>query len=739
MNNSPTNSNSSPPASGINTLPLRARGDLKVQQSELQGGQWNTVKDPVALCYFRLRPDELRTLELLDGTRSIDQLLTQLRSEFPALLLTSGSVQSLLMDLNRKGLITSTRTGRGESILADANQRRSRRMLSALLNPFFIKLPGWDPHSILRTLYPALRWMFSPAVVWLSLLFIFASWIQMAVRFDAIQNQLPSLAGLITWPNVLLLWLTLGVTKVIHEFAHGLTCYHFGGECHEIGVCLMVFSPSLYCDVSDSWMLSQKRQRILVAAAGIYIEMLMSALSLLLWSVTQPGLLNTLLMNVFLVTSATTVIYNANPLLRYDGYYMLADWMEIPNLRSKADREVQQFLVWTMTGVASPDSTATSPRRRFFFLTYATASFFNRWLMLLVFAAAMYHFLRPFGLSPLALICVCSSVVLSVTQFIRTVRESVSFTGHHSMKPARLAMTVLATAVLGLVLFLVPIPVNGYAPVLIEPDGLRNVYSQMDGIVVEVLAEPGDHVTAGQVLLRLRNDALQMELTTLQSTLRKRKIDSILARALKDSSRLELAEAAVATTEEELDLLRQKHEKLTVVASCDGRLLNSPVTASSSDSNTVQTALDLRNQGAWIAAGTHVCSIAPNDGAWRATLFVDHSGHQKIKMGDSVTVRLSDRPGTSLAGRVLNVAPREENIVPAALSMKFGGPMASVTDPATGHERLSRALYQASIQIDSESTELLAGMRGTGRFEISRPSAVGWVSDYVRRTLDAPY
>ena len=307
------------------------------------------------------------------------------------------------------------------------------------------------------------------------------------------------------------------------------------------------------------------------------------------------------------------------------------------------------------------------------------------------------------------------------------------------MKPARLAMTVLATAVLGLVLFLVPIPVNGYAPVLIEPDGLRNVYSQMDGIVVEVLAEPGDHVTAGQVLLRLRNDALQMELTTLQSTLRKRKIDSILARALKDSSRLELAEAAVATTEEELDVLRQKHEKLTVVASCDGRLLNSPVTVFSSDSNTVQTALDLRNQGAWIAAGTHVCSIAPNDGAWRATLFVDHSGHQKIKMGDSVTVRLSDRPGTSLAGRVLNVAPREENIVPAALSMKFGGPMASVTDPATGHERLSRALYQASIQIDSESTELLAGMRGTGRFEISRPSAVGWVSDYVRRTLDAPY
>jgi hypothetical protein len=147
----------------------------------------------------------------------------------------------------------------------------------------------------------------------------------------------------------------------------------------------------------------------------------------------------------------------------------------------------------------------------------------------------------------------------------------------------------------------------------------------------------------------------------------------------------------------------------------------------------------MKNQGAWIAAGTQVGSIAPSNGGWRATLFVDHSGHQKIKEGDTVTVRLSDRPGTSLPGHVLEVAPREENEVPAVLSTKFGGPMASVTDPATGHEKLSGALYRASIQIDSENQQLLAGMRGTGRFEISRPSAFSWVSDYVRRTLDVPY
>jgi putative peptide zinc metalloprotease protein len=725
-------------SSDIETLPLRARRDLKIQQSEFRGEQWHVVKDPIALQYFQLRPDELRTLELLNGTRSFEQILTQLRGEFPALLISSTGVQTLLLDLRRKGLIVSIRSGRGQSILSETARQKSRKLLSVLFNPFFIKLPGYDPQPILGRIYPLFRWMFWLPVVFLSLAFICASWIQVAVRFETIQNQIPALAELVSWPNVLLLWLTLGATKIVHEIAHGLTCHHFGGECHEIGVCLMVFSPSLYCDVSDSWMLPKKKQRILVAAAGIYIEVLMSALSLLAWSMTQPGLLNALLMNIFLVTSAATVIYNANPLLRYDGYYMLADWLEIPNLRSKADREVQRFLMWSLAGVSAPDVGGLTTGRRTFFLSYAVASFINRWLMLLVFAAAMFHVLRPFGLSFVALLCLSLSLLFGLHRFTKRVRESLSFSGHNPMKPARIVVTLLAMVGLGLTIFLVPIPVNGYAPVVIEPDGLRNVYSQMDGFVSDILAQPGDDVVTGQVLLVLRNDDLQKELATIQSTLRKRQIDCILARALKDSSRLELAEAAVKTAEEELELLRQKQSRLTVVASCDGRLLDTPE-VSESELNEALPVLNKKNQGAWINTGTPVCSIAPDNGSWRATLFVDHSGHQKIQAGDTVTVRLSDRPGMSLPGQVLNVAPREENVVPAALSTKFGGPMVSVTDPSTGHERLSGTLYRASIRIDSHSTELLAGMKGTGRFEISRPSAFGWVSDYVRRTLDVPY
>ena len=344
-------------------LPLCARRDLRFQEMQFQGESWQVVKDPLALQYFRIRQDELRVLELLDGTCSMDELLARLRIEFPSVQTARHDLQVLIADLCRNGLIRSTRTGRAKQILGENSKRNGKRLIATVLNPFFIKLPGWDPQPILQKLSPLVHWMFQPWAVFLALILILISWLQLAVRFDSIHNQFSSFASFFSWPNILLLWIILGATKIVHEFAHGLACHYFGGECHEIGFAFMVFSPCLYCDVSDSWMLPRKRDRIFVAAAGMYIEVLLSALALLLWSWTQPGLLNILLMNTFMVTTVTTVIYNANPLLRYDGYYMLSDWLEIPNLRARADREMQRLLVYVVSGMKQPENLHRSSDR----------------------------------------------------------------------------------------------------------------------------------------------------------------------------------------------------------------------------------------------------------------------------------------------------------------------------------------------------------------------------------------
>ena len=720
-------------------LPLRARRDLRFQEMQFQGETWQVVKDPLALQYFRIRQDELRVLELLDGSRGIDEVLVRLRIEFPSVQTSLCDLQLLITDLSRKGLIRSTRTGRAWKILGENRSRNRKRFLTAVLNPFFIKLPGWDPQPILQRLAPLVRWMFQPWAVCLTLMLILASWLQFAVRFDAIQSQMPALSSLLTWPNVLLLWITLGAAKVVHEFAHGLACHHFGGECHEIGVAFMVFSPCLYCDVSDSWMLPEKRYRILIAAAGIYIEVLLSAIALLLWSWTQPGLLNLLLMNTFMVTAFTTVIYNANPLLRYDGYYMLADWLEIPNLRSRADREMQRLVLNAVSGIDLPGKLDSPTNNRILFVAYAICSLVNRWVVVLVLTGILYHLLKPFGLQNTAFAAMGVSIVVSLYRFACGITKSFSFVRRHSMKPARVALTLMAVIGVVSASLMLPIPVRGHAPLVVEPAGMRNLYSQVDGVVEEILASPGESVIAGQPLLRLRNDSLDLEFAELQTTLRKRQLEAVLSRAMNDSGRLELALEAVGTVEEELNLLQQKLNKLTIVASCDGVLIEPVASTSGQNDSRNQNPLDPRNQGTSLVARTLVCSIAPKENEWQAILFIDHAGRAKLQSGDDVEIKLSDRPSVMLHGRVLSVAPREENLVPASLSLKYGGPMATITDLVSGCERLPSAIYQATVVIQERDSSLFTGMRGTGRFEISRPSVVGWINTHLRRTLDVAY
>lgn len=307
------------------------------------------------------------------------------------------------------------------------------------------------------------------------------------------------------------------------------------------------------------------------------------------------------------------------------------------------------------------------------------------------------------------------------------------------MKPARLALTLTAVvAGVGASLTL-PIPVRGHAPLVVEPVGLRNIYSQVDGVVEQILAIPGEAVVAGQPLLRLRNESLDLELGELQSTLRKRELDATLARAMNDSAGLELAMESVCTVEKELSQLQLKIDKLTVVAACDGVLIE-PLTSTSLRSDGLgKNPLDALNQGTWLVARTHICSIAPKLNEWQAMLFIDHAEHKKLQAGDDVDINLSDLPSEILHGRVLSVAPREENLVPASLSNKYGGPMPTTTDPISGGERLAAAVYQATVVISEREMNLFTGMRGTGRFEIHRPSMAGWINAYIRRTLDIAY
>ena len=171
------------------------------------------------------------------------------------------------------------------------------------------------------------------------------------------------------------------MTKVLHEFGHGLSCKHFGGECHEMGVMMLVLTPCLYCNVSDSWMLPNRWHRAAIGAAGMYVELVLASICTFIWWFTEPGPLNYICLNVMFICSVSTVMFNANPLLRYDGYYILSDVLEIPNLRQKASTILNRKLGAWCLGLEEPEDPFLPKRHQWLFALFTVASAVYRWVV----------------------------------------------------------------------------------------------------------------------------------------------------------------------------------------------------------------------------------------------------------------------------------------------------------------------------------------------------------------------
>ena len=217
--------------------------------------------------------------------------------------------------------------------------------------------------------------------------------------FRYLYEKLPSYHEFFSFSTVGYLWVALGIVKVIHEFGHGLTCKAFGGEVHEMGALFLVFSPCLYCNVSDAWTLPSKWKRILISFAGIYVELIIASIATFVWWNTPASpFVNNLSLSLMVVCSVSTVVFNANPLMRFDGYYVLADWLEIPNLRERSNRFLQRLAMDICLGIEVQPEAYMALWRRILFVVYAIISYIYRWVITFSILYFMSRFLKPYKL-----------------------------------------------------------------------------------------------------------------------------------------------------------------------------------------------------------------------------------------------------------------------------------------------------------------------------------------------------
>ena len=313
------------------------------------------IKDPLALKYFRFKIEEYFLLQQFDGKQTLQDVKKAFERKYRPQTISIEDLTRFVAQLHEAGIIQIDSAEQAKVLIRRRKKNRWRKVWSFLANILFIKIPIIDPERLLTGMYPYFRWIFTPDFITVSV-DVDARWPSpwSSASWKTFYAKLPDFQSFFNWWTIFSFWVCLAIVKIIHEFGHGLTAKHFGGEVHEMGILFLVLTPALYCDVTDSWLLPNKWKRIWISAAGIYVECFLASIATFVWWYSEPGLLNSLAMATMFICSVNTILFNANPLLRYDGYYVMADWLEIPNLRIKSTQFFAYLIQEKVLGLEIP-------------------------------------------------------------------------------------------------------------------------------------------------------------------------------------------------------------------------------------------------------------------------------------------------------------------------------------------------------------------------------------------------
>jgi putative peptide zinc metalloprotease protein len=724
---------------------LRRRGDIDVTRQVYQGQAWWVVKDPIALHYFRFRPEEYALLEMLDGTRSLEQLKELFEQRFPPRRITVEELARFVATLHRSGLVIGDRPGQGPQLFERRRQRIWKEWVAWLSNVMALRFRGIDPDRILGRLEPWVGWIFSPPAMMAALAFVASALLLVLVNFDVFRSKLPEFHQFFAAGNWLYLAIALGFTKVLHEFGHGLACKHYGGECHEMGVMLLVFTPCLYCDVSDSWMLPNKWKRAAIGAAGMYVEVILAALATYLWWWSHPGVFNQLCLDVMFVSSVSTILFNANPLLRYDGYYILSDLIEIPNLRQKASSILGRLASRWCLGIKQSEDPFLPQRNLGLFALYSVASSAYMWVVTASIFMFVWNVFKPYRLEVLGRILAAGAIWGLVIRPSMGIIRFLKVPGRRDeLKPLNLLVTAAVAAAVVAAVALVPLPQRVWCAAELRPRDEETVYVSIPGRLESLSVKPGIVVEQGAEVARLSSVELDLRIAELQGQVAqyRTRLSSLQRERYTDpGAALELGTVTESLKgfEEQLARKQADRRELVLTAPRGGVVLPAPSVMPRPDPTGRLPAwsgnpLDEQNLGASFVEGTVVCLVGDR-GRYEAALVIDQSEVEFVSRGQRVDIKLDAFPWRTFTGTIDQIAETQMETGSERLSVKAGGLVPTRTDE-TGRETPISTSYEALVTLDDPDGLFTPGMRGRARIRVGSRTVGAWLVRLLWQTFN---
>ncbi|MEQ8785662.1 MAG: hemolysin D [Pirellulaceae bacterium] len=711
-------------SSSTRPLGLRMRPDLTVAEHIYLGEPYRVVKEPIGLKYFRFQEEEYAILAMLDGKSSLEEIKERFEERYAPQKITLPELQHFVGTLHRSGLLIAE-ADQARQLKRRDDENRRKKVLGALSNVLAIRWRGIDPERLLNWLYPYTRWFFTRPALCMVVMLCLSALLLVGVQYDEFRTRLPSFHEFFGPSNWIYMGCTLAVVKVLHEFGHGLSCKRFGGECHEMGFMMLVFTPALYCNVSDSWLLPNKWHRAAIGAAGIYVEVTLASIATWLWWYSEPGLFNFLCLSVMFICSVSTIMFNGNPLLRFDGYYILADLIEIPNLRQKASTVLRRLVLHYCLGIEQEEDPFLPKRNQILMAIYTVAAVTYRWLVMFSIVMFLNSVLEPYGLKVVGQAIALMGLYGLVVQPLWQMGKFLHVPGRMSQVKAKRVIASLAVigAVVSVVAFL-PLPHYVVCSLEVRPRDASSVFVEVPGQLAERYVEAGQPVKKGDPLVRLVNLDSEMELAELRGQRDNSRIQFESLSRMKHvnvhlATHLEQTEETLRMLQHQLDEKEKKHRRLQLVAPVDGVVI-SPKNRQGDQQGEGRlplwsgVPLSDENLGATLDEQQMLCQIG-DPTKLEVSMIVDQGDIEFVRRDQPVRIKLESHPSVEFDSKVSDIARVDLKETPAALSIQAGGDLPTKTDQRTGAQRPISTSYQAEAPLEDFRTPVPIGTRGQAK------------------------
>jgi len=681
----------------VASLRPQLREHATVHRHRYRGRVWYIVHDHATGHVHRVSPAGGTVINAMDGRRTVDELwhsaLTRMGDDAPS----QDDFVQLLARLHSADLLQTEVTPDSAEIMKRSDRFGRAWLLQNVFNPLALRIRLWHPDKFFDRTIPYVRWLFGwpGIIIWLmtvvpAVLLAAQNWRELTA--DASDRILAT-------DNLLLIALCYPVVKALHELGHGYAVKAFGGAVHEVGLMFLVFAPVPYVDASAASEFRSKWRRAFVGAAGMIVEVFIAALALYVWLLVEPGMTRALAYNVLIIASVSTVLFNANPLLRYDGYYILTDLLEIPNLRQRAVRYWSYLAERYIFRSDEAREFAAASGERFWLALYAPVSFLYRIAVTLgiaLFVASQY---RIVGIV-IAIWGLATGVALPFGKSLWQVAV-----GHrlHRQRTRAILTTFGAAAVATVLLLLMPVPLHTKTEGVVWLPETANVRAGTDGFVQHFLVEPGREVKVGDPLVESEDTTLNAELESMRGHVSEIEA-KLAAQRFTDRVQAEITTTELHQAEAELTSEIQRKDRLIARSRADGLFV-------------VPNPQDI--PGRYVREGQLIGYVLPpGSRIVRATVGQDDIDLVRTRLR-TVSVRLAQQLDEVLPARVIREVPAGSEDLPSKALGGIGGGALSVDprDPK-GTKSLQR-VFQLDLELPEEAASSAFGSRAYVRFEHS--------------------